>query len=203
MARTLQIEKRRDLARKAMEILRREGLEMSMTALAASLGLKRPTLLYYFPDRASIVEIALEATLAEQVMFVVSEMGKVQHPVDRLYAQVCSVHRFHRGREERIIFLIQALATASKERTDRILTIGNQAFEMHRLKLARDIETAIANGTMHSCDPQALIQLVRSVVDGVLLQRVMTDCEFEPIHAFLWKHVLEPLKSEAQRTEQG
>jgi AcrR family transcriptional regulator len=184
-----------------MDVLRREGLELSMTALAASLGLKRPTLLYYFPDRASIVELALEATLAEQVMFVVGEMGKVRHPVDRLYAQVCSVHQFHRGREERIIFLIQALATASKERTDRILAIGNQAFEMHRLALARDIEAAIEAGTMRACDPQALIQIVRSVVDGVLVQRVMTDCEFEPIHAFLWEHVLEPLKIETKRTE--
>ena len=196
MARNVQIEKRKELAAKAMDVLRVEGLECSMTALAEALGLKRPTLLYYFPDKASIVELALETTLAEQVQFTVGEMAKHRHPVDRLYAQVRSVHAFHKGREERIIFLIQALATAGKERTDQILRIGNQAFEMHRIALAAEIKYAIAQGTMHPCDPQALIQLVRSVVDGVLVQRVMTDCDFEPIHEFLWNHVLGPLKVE-------
>ena len=194
MARNVQVEKRKELAARAMEVLRVEGLECSMTALAEALGLKRPTLLYYFPDKSSIVQMSLEATLAEQVQFTVGEMAKHRHPVDRLYAQVRSVHAFHKGREERIIFLIQALATAGKERTDQILKIGNQAFEMHRIALAAEIRHAIAEGTMHPCDPQALIQLVRSVVDGVLIQRVMTDCEFEPIHEFLWKHVLGPLK---------
>ena len=194
MARTVQKEKRKELAAKAMEVLRVEGVECSMTALAEALKIKRPTLLYYFPDKASIVELALEATLAEQVQFTVGEMAKHRHPIDRLYAQVRSVHGFHKGREKRIIFLIQALATAGKERTDQIMRIGNQAFEMHRIALAAEIRHAIAEGTMKPCDPQALIQLVRSVVDGVLIQRVMTDCEFEPIHEFLWKHVLEPLK---------
>jgi len=194
MARNVQLEKRKELAGKAMDVLRLEGLECSMTALAEALGLKRPTLLYYFPDKASIVELALESTLAEQVQFVVGEMAKHRHPIDRLYAQVRSVHAFHRGREERIIFMIQALATAGKDRTDQILKIGNQAFEMHRIGLAAEIRYAVSQGTMHPCDPEALIQLVRSVVDGVLIQRVMTDCEFEPIHEFLWSHVLSPLK---------
>ena len=86
MARTMQIEKRRSLARKAVKVMQREGLDISNTRLAETLDLKRPTFLYYFPTRVTLIEMAFEDLLSEQIAFVVTEMMKHTHPIDRLYA---------------------------------------------------------------------------------------------------------------------
>jgi AcrR family transcriptional regulator len=198
MARTVDNEKRRSLASEAINILQREGLELSMSSLATMLGIKRPTLLYYFPNRAAIVQVALEDLLAKQIAYVVSEMMACDHPVDRLYAHVRAVHQYHEGKEDRLIFMIQALATASKEHTNAILEIGNRAFEAHRQALVSEIAGAIEEGRVHPCNPTALVQLTRGIVDGMLVQRVMTQCQFEPIHQFLWEHVLKPLKRDPE-----
>ncbi len=194
MARKHDIEKRWELASQAMEVLRQKGLDLTTTALAAALDIKRPTLIYYFPNRAAMVETALEDLLARQVRYVVSKMMEHDHPIDRLFAQVRAVHSYHEGREEEIIFLIQALALVGREHANDIFEIGNQAFEAHRQALVGELTRAMKDGRMHPCDPNAVVRIVRSIVDGMLVQKVMTRCDFEPIHEFLWKHILLPLK---------
>ena len=88
MARPVDIEKRREIGSKAVEFLTEHGLETSTAKLADGLGIKRPTLLYYFPDRIAIFEEALASLLAEQAVFVVGRMSKHDHPIDQLFAQV-------------------------------------------------------------------------------------------------------------------
>jgi len=177
-------------------VLRREGVDVSMTRLAEALEIKRPTLLYHFPDRVRIVEMALEDLLMQQAVYVVGEMMKHTNPIDQLYAQVVSVHAFHEGREERLLFLTQALAAAGVERTGRIIEIGNQVFEAHRQALAARLREGVKNGTVKPCDEMSLIRLCRSIIDGLMVQRVMTGCDLAPIHTLLWESVLAPLKNE-------
>lgn len=172
------------------------GLSASMTQIAEQVGVKRPTLLYHFPNRASIVESALQEMLAEQAVFVISEMEKHEHPIDQFFAQIRAVHTYQSGREDRVMFLTQALASAGTERTEQIIQIGNQAMEARRRLMAERCRAAIEAGTMVECDVDALIRVVRSFVDGLVLQRVMTQCDLAPIHAFVWEHVLRPLKVE-------
>jgi TetR/AcrR family transcriptional regulator len=193
MARPTETLKRRDLARLAVGVLAREGLDVPMARLADELGIKRPTLLYHFPSRSHIVEAALEDLLSEQAVYVLARIEEHAHPIDRLYAQVRAVHAFHHQREERVVMLSQAIA-ASGGRMAEIVEIGNRVFEAHRKDAARRIREGIQQGIVAPCDADALVSLVRAVIDGLMVQRVMADVELAPIHEFLWERVLAPLK---------
>ncbi len=200
MARPQEHDKRRMLARRAVEVLQREGLAISMAELARALDVKRPTLLYHFPTMSHIVELAMEELLTEQAGYVLERVAQHQHPIDCLYAQIRAVHEFHRGREARIVFLTQSIATSAGTRMDAIIDLGNRVFEAHRQAAAARIEEGIAAGTVAPCDPNALIALIRGLTDGLLLQRVMTGLDLDSAHEMLWNNLLLPLKTPATET---
>ena len=77
-----------------------------------------------------------------------------------------------------------------------IIDVGNRVFAAQRAAATELLRQGIAEGTVAPCDPDALAATIRAVQDGLMLQRVMTDVDLEPVHEFLWKHVLEPLKQE-------
>ena len=193
MARPAEPEKRQELARRAVEVFARRGFDAPMSHIADELGVKRPTLLYHFPTRAHIVETALHDLLVEQAAFVLARIEKHEHPIDRLYAQVTAVHEFHHGRESRIFLLSQAIA-ASGGRMSEIIEIGNRVFDAHRRAAADRVREGIKKGTVAPCDADALVAIVRSVIDGLMVQRLMTRKDLAPAHDFLWTHVLLPLK---------
>lgn len=199
MSRPQETEKRRNLARRAVEVLREEGMEVSMTRLAQALEIKRPTLLYHFPTRGDVVVAALEDLLTEQTGFVLDRIAKHDHPIDRLHARVRATHEFHHGQEGRIVFLSQAVAATGQTRLDALIEVGNSVFEMHRQALAAHVKQGIDEGIVHPCDVDALMALMRSVTDGLLVHRVMTGLELAPVHQFLWDTVLRPLKRDPQK----
>lgn len=201
MARPVDNERRRALAARAAAVLQKEGLNLSNAQLAERLELKRPTLLYYFPTKAAILESALEGLLAEQVGFVVERMEAHEHPLDQLGAQVRAVHAFHHDREGRMVFLTQAIASLGMDTAERFIRIGDQAFEAHRQLMKARLQAAMDEGRMHECDVDSLVRLVRSTVDGLMVQRFMTGCALEPVHDFFERHVLGPLKRDPGEQE--
>lgn len=194
MARPIDNERRRALARQAVAVLQAEGLDLSFAALAERLELKRPTLLYYFPTKASIVEAALEELLMAQAAFVIPRMEAEDHPLDQLMAQLQAVHAFHQGREDRVVFLSQAVASLGLAGAAPIIEIGNQVFEAQRQLMKGRLRAAIEAGRMAACDVDALMALVRSTIDGMMVQRFMTGCDVAPVHRFFEEHVLDPLR---------
>lgn len=196
MGRPVEIEKRRELARAAGEVLLARGIDTPMSEVARELGMKRPTLLYHFPDATAVAVSLLEELLEEQAEFVSARMAEHDHPIDQLYARVRAVHAFHEGREERILLLTQLIASSSRESAQQVIEVGNRAFEAQRRAITRRLREEIKRGTVREHDPTALVRLVRSVVDGGMIQRVMTGASHAPVHRFLWEHVLAPLKIE-------
>ena len=194
MARTPDHDKRRALARRAIDILQQEGLSISTARLAELLEIKRPTLLYHFPTRGHIAELALEDLLSEQTAAILPEVLKHDHPLDQLFAQVSAIHCFHKGHEARLLFLAQAISTVGAKRMAEIIDVGNRVYEPYRQMLAQRIAEEVEAGTMVPCDPAALLALVRSVTDGLIVQRVMNGIDLGPVHELLWSRVLEPLK---------
>lgn len=194
MARPADTNKRRALARRAAAILQREGLELSVAKLAERLRIKRPTLLYHFPSYAPIFETVLEEILEEQFAFVMQRVEAHEHPIDRLYAQLRAVHEFHRGREDRMLFLSQAIAATGGKRARAIVEAGSQVFEAHRRATAERIRAGIAAGLVVPCDADALVALVRAVTDGLMIQRVFGGLDLGPVHELLWERLLAPLK---------
>lgn len=202
MARPPEPEKRRELARRAARILEKEGLEISAARLAEALEIKRPTLLYHFPTYGHLLEVALEDLLVEQTAFVLSKIEEHEHPLDRLYAQLQAVHAFHDGREARVVFLTQAIAASAGKRLPEILATGTRVFEAYRRDAAERIKQGIAAGIVAPCDAEALVTVVRSMIDGLMLQRVTGGIELPRAHQFVWEHVLAPLKIE-KKTEKS
>jgi AcrR family transcriptional regulator len=196
MARRPEPEKRLQLARRAVEVLAREGLAISAARLAEALGVKRPTLLYHFPTHGHIVETALEDLLTEQATFVLSRLEGIEHPIDRLDAQLRAVHEFHRGREARIVFLSQAIAATAGERLPAILELGNRVFEAHRRAAAERLRQGMADGTVAPCDADALVAVIRALTDGLMVQRVMTGLDLRPVHDLVRTRLLSPLRLE-------
>ena len=90
---------------------------------------------------------------------------------------VRAVHEYHRDQEERVIPLSQAIATR-RERMADIFAVGN-VFEAHRNAQAKLVREGIAQGTIRPCDVDALMTLIRSVTDGLLIQRVVTGVPYE------------------------
>lgn len=198
MSRPPEIDKRRELARRAAQVMEREGVDVPIAQLAEAVGVKRPTLLYHFPTRSHIVETALEDVLGEQAAFVLARMAEHEHPIEQLYAQLRAVHEFHHGREQRMVFLSQAMATAPRERVQALIDVGNRVFEPYRRAMADRIREGIAAGTIAPCDPEALIALVRATIDGLMVQRVMTGIDLAPVHALIWERLLAPLRRDGK-----
>ena len=195
--------KKRALARRAVEVLEREGLGIPAARLAAELGVKRPTLLYHFPSYGQIVEAALQDLLTEQAAYVMARVEEHEHPIDRLYAQVKAVHAFHHGREGRVVFLTQAIAATSGARMKEIVEAGNMVFDAQRRAAVGRLKKGIAAGTVGPCDVDALVALVRAVIDGLMVQRVVTGRSLAPVHELLWERVLKPLKRTGRTRTKG
>ncbi|MCC6875560.1 MAG: TetR/AcrR family transcriptional regulator [Sandaracinaceae bacterium] len=200
MARPAEPEKRLELARRAVAVMQAEGVDIPMSRLADVLEVKRPSLLYHFPTRAHILETALEDLLTEQAMFVLARLAEHTHPIDRLFAQMRAVHAFHHGREARMLFLTQAIATSGGARMAEIIDVGNRVFEAHRRAAGELVRTGIHEGTVVPHDVDALMALVRAVTDGLMVQRVMTGLDLEPVHRLFWERVLRPLKRDPKES---
>ncbi len=194
MARPTDLEKRRELAQRAAVVLQREGMSISAARLADALGLKRPTLLYHFPTHSHVVETALEELLMEQALFVLERVSRFEHPIDQLDAQIRAVHAFHEGNEGRIVFLSQAIAASAGPRLASILERATAVFEPHRRAVAERLRKGIADGTVAPCDPDALVALVRGIIDGLMIQRVTTGLALAPVQQLVTERLLAPLK---------
>jgi AcrR family transcriptional regulator len=201
MARPRDIEKSKDLARRAVEVLERHGLTVSAEHLARELDVKRPTLLYHFPTHGHIVQAALAELLMEQAAFVEERVAKHEHPIDRMYARLCAVHDFHRGRETRLLFLTQAIAVTAGGRAAEIITTASELFANERRDIVARIERGIEEGIVHPCDAKALVSLMRAVIDGLTIQRVVSPRTVPAVHEIFWKTVLEPLKRQEKKQE--
>lgn len=202
MARPPEPDKRRDLARRGAEVLQREGLEMPVARLADALGVKRPTLLYHFPTYSHLLEAALEDLLAEQARYVLLRLEGEDDPLRRLDRQIRAVHAFHEGREARVVFLTQAIAVTAGSRLPAILAAADAVFEAHRRAAADRLRDAVAAGAIEPCDADAVVDLVRAVTDGLMVQRVLTGRKVAPVHDLLRDRLLEPLRTN-QETDDG
>lgn len=209
MARPPDPERRRELAHRCVEVLEREGIALSMTALAEALHVKRPTLLYHFPTKAHILEAELLSLLTEQAGFVLAEVERHEHPIDRLFAQLRAVHAFHSGREARLVFLTQAIAATAGSDLPALVETGARILEAHRRDTVARLRAGMANGAVAPCDPEALVACMRALTEGLILQLVTHQGSLDAAQRFVWEHLLQPLRrdpgvvSEAQRPKRS
>jgi AcrR family transcriptional regulator len=193
MPRRPDLARRQELAASAFEVLRTRGMQTSMRELADALGVKRPTLYFYFPDVGAVFETVLDQTYQALAELVVARVSAVEHPLDRLRAVVDATLAFHRDRPQLIGGLFQLWAIGGRD-LSVVLDRERRVVVAARDALVADLRAGIAKKDVLPCDPERIVDLVLAVVDGVLVHHVLGIARPDDVIDELALRVLEPLR---------
>jgi AcrR family transcriptional regulator len=193
MPRRPDLARRADLANAAFEILRARGMQTSMRELADALGVKRPTLYFYFPDLGAVFETVLEQTYRDLAASVIAKTRDLTHPLDRLQAIVEATLAFHRERPQLIGGLLQLWAVGGRD-VNAVLDRERQIVIGARDALVSDLRAGITRKEVRPCDPARIVDLVLAVVDGVLVHHVLGIARADDVVLELSERIIEPLR---------
>lgn len=200
MARTIDMEKRREIARKAFLVIKARGVHRTtMADIARALEMKRPALYHYFPNLSAICRAALKGMQDDIRVFVIGRMAEHRHPIDMLGALMDAVHEFHRGSRDDVVTLFQIWAVSSDDAREALTELEREANEPHRVFLIALIENGIERGLVAPCDAEGLVDTVLTLMEGAQVFRVTHDPDTSPMLAFVREQILEPLKLENER----
>lgn len=193
MPRRPDLARRQELAHSAFEVLRTRGMQTSMRELADALGVKRPTLYFYFPDVGAVFETVLDQTYQALTELVMSRVKHVDHPLDRLRAVVDATISFHRERPQLIGGLFQLWAMGGRD-FQTVLERERRAVLIARDALVADLRAGIANKQVRACEADRIVDLVLAVIDGVLVHHVIGIARPDGVLEELADRIIEPLR---------
>lgn len=193
MPRKPDLQRRSELARAAFDVLRTRGMQTSMRELAEALGVKRPTLYFYFPDLGAVFETVLDQMYQALAQSVIERTCVVDHPLDRLRAVVDATLAFHRERPQLIGGLFQLWAVGGRDFTT-VLDRERRIVVAARDALVADLRAGIARKDVLPCDPARIVDLVLAVVDGCLVHHVLGIARADDVIEELAARVIEPLR---------
>jgi AcrR family transcriptional regulator len=204
MPRRPDLARRASLARNAVDVLRARGLQTPMRTLAGALGVKRPTLYFYFPDLGSIFDTAVEnadQSVGEAVLARTRESSHgphlPSHPVDRLRVVIEATLALHRERPELVAGLVLRWALGGEGST--AVERCRRALQAARDGLVADLRAGIARREVRPCDAERIVDLVLTWVEGALLQQVLGFPRGDDGGDELVRRVLEPLRLQRKR----
>jgi len=198
VARRPDVARRAGLAQAAFDVLRARGVNTSMRELADALGVKRPTLYFYFPDLGAVFETVLDDMYRALANHVLTEMRGHDHPLDRLRAVVDATISFHRERPQLIGGLFQLWAVGGRDFTT-ILDRERRVVMTAREALVADLRAGIARREVKQCDPERVVELVLAALDGVLVHHVLGIARADQVIEEIAERVIEPLRIKKKR----
>jgi len=198
MPRRPDLARRAELAHAAFEVLRARGMQIPMRELAQALGVKRPTLYFYFPDLGAVFESVLEQTYRALTEAVIARTKDIAHPLDRLKAIVDATIAFHRERPNLIGGLFQLWAVGGRD-FNTVLERERKIVLAARDALVADLRGGIALKQVRRCDADRIVDLVLAVVDGVLVHHVLGIARADDVVTELSERILEPLRMPARK----
>lgn len=193
MPRRPDLARRTELAHAAFDVLRARGMQTSMRELADALGVKRPTLYFYFPDLGAVFETVLEQMYKTYANEIAQRCVDVEHPLDRLRTVVEATIAFHRERPNLIGGLFQLWAVGGRD-LESVLDRERKMVLLGREALIADLRAGIARREVKDCDPERVVELVLAVVDGVLVHHVLGIASADRVIEELVERVIEPLR---------
>jgi TetR/AcrR family transcriptional regulator len=203
MARKLDQTRRAELAARAFEAIRARGVHrITMSDLAADLGLKRPTLYFYFRDLGAIFDAALDDTHRRWAAHVMSRVTGIDHPIDLLAEVVRATASFHQGQRDRIVLLLQLWAVGGRD-AEKIIERGRALSEPLRAYLVDRVADGVTRGLVGPCEPASIVDLVLTVLDGAIVQEVTRAAPVTSVVEELERRVLAPLRRTGHENRQG
>lgn len=199
MPRRPDLARRAELARAAFEVLRVRGMQISMRELADALGIKRPTLYFYFPDLGAVFETVLEQLYEALTEIVLARVASHAHPIDRMRAVIDGVLAFHRDRPQLIGGLIQLWALGGHD-LSIVLERERRGVLAARDAMIAELRAGIARKEVRPCAPERVVDLVLAFLQGAVVHHVIgigwTD---DGTIDELARRVLEPLRVQRRR----
>jgi AcrR family transcriptional regulator len=198
MPRRPDLARRAELATAAFEVIRTRGVQTSMRELADALGVKRPTLYFYFPDLGSVFESVLDQMYQELAVVVMDRVRAETNPLDRLRAVVEATIEFHRERPDLIAGLLQLWSVGGRDFAS-VLDRERRIVETSREALIADVRAGIARKEVLPCDPERVVSLVLAVVSGVLVHQVLGIARPDGVTEELADRIIDPLRPKKRK----
>lgn len=198
MPRRPDLARRAQLARAAFEVLRTRGMQTSMRELADALGIKRPTLYFYFPDLGAVFETVLDQMYQALTETVLAKVGGQPHPIDRLRVVIDATLGFHRERPQLVAGLLQLWALGGRD-LSTVLERERRGVLAAREALVADLRGGIARKEVRPCDPERVVDLVLAVIEGAVVHHVLGLARTDDTADELARRVLEPLRVQRRR----
>ena len=195
MARTTDHARHDDIAWRAFEAIRARGIHgVSMSDVAADLGMKRSSLYWYFNGLDAIFEAVLERTLERLGTFVAAQVADADHPIALMSAWMEAVVAFYDDDPQLIGVLAQFWALGSSHNPDAVLERTRTFLQPILAGAVEMLEQGMAAGTVEPCDPPALVDLCVATVDGLLVHQVSRGVAPRPALRLFIDAVLTPLE---------
>jgi len=198
MPRRPDLARRAQLASAAVEVLRTRGMQTSMRQLADALGIKRPTLYFYFPDLGAVFETVLDQLYRELTETVRARVREHEHPLDRLRAVIDATLAFHRERPQLIGGLFQLWALGGRD-APAVLERARRGVLAVREALVADLRAGIARKELKPCEPERIVDLVLAFIAGAVVHHVLGIARTDGTTEELAGRVLEPLRVQRRR----
>jgi len=196
MARPIDTARRSALLAQALEVLRARGPgRTTMSELATALGVKRPTLYFYFRDLSALLLAAVEDVYRGYAMHVGARLASIDHPIVALGELARATVEYQRERRELVILLFQLWAAGDTD-PEVLLARSRAVGEVLRADLVASLRAGVERGVVAPCDPERIVDLVLTVLDGTIVQsitRLGSDGAATATIDELWRQVLAPL----------
>jgi AcrR family transcriptional regulator len=208
MPRRPDLARRAELAKAAFDVLRARGMQTSMRELADALGLKRPTLYFYFPDLGAVFETVLEQMYQALTDAVLARVAEHAHPIDRLRAVIDATLAFHRDRPQLLHGLVQLWALGGRDLAV-VLERERRGVLAAREAMIAELRAGIARKEVRPCKPERVIDLVLAFIEGAIVHHVIgiaridggpgDRAALDDTVDELARRVLEPLRAQRRR----
>jgi len=216
VGRPVSLKRRKELALAAFEVIRARGrYGITMSELAENLGMKRPTLYWYFRDLGHVFETVLEHTLERQKSFLLNRLQGLTngsdgdlhpsateprtavmgpHPVDLLMAYAEAIWDFFAAEGPYLLQLVSFWGQTIGGEPGRVIEVTQRQFLPLWHMAVTELERGIADERVAPCDAAAVVDLISSVIDGALIHRIVRGMPMKPVRDLLWSAVLGPLR---------
>ncbi len=134
----------------------------SLDALADQLGIRKQTILYWFPSKQALFEAVIDAAALDLVKLFETEASRGLAGLDQVEAIVGQVFRLAVRRPE-LLGLVREVTRPGSLSVDRLAQQVAPAFDRARDFLQREMDA----GRFHRSDPTMLLLSLYSTVVGV------------------------------------